>query len=174
MTNVFLQDLQLIRVRPGWYETRWKRNQDAVFYIRLSRARDQGLRFWQTTSFATITYTTVPGDCIDRVISQNGDRVLFQRLATSRPPPKVTLKSHWQIQQQQLNSRMTLRASGNSVRPHRQQAPRFPPRSVALAHPRLASRQDSARAPVAHAAPCPRSAAQGLLRSAPQQSAPDL
>ena len=78
------------------YETQWKRNQDAVFWIRLSRAQDQGLRFWQTQSFAIITYTTVPRDCIDRVTSQNGDR-----LATPRPAPKVTLKRYWQTQQQQ-------------------------------------------------------------------------
>ena len=68
-------------------------NQDAVFYSGLSRAQDRGLRFWQTISFTIITCTTVPGDCIDRVTSQNGDRVLFERLATPRPPPKVTLKS---------------------------------------------------------------------------------
>ena len=77
-------------------ETYWKRNQDAVYWIKLSRAQDQVLRFWQTTSFAIITYTTVPGDCIDRVLSQNGDRVIFERLATPRPAPKVTLKSNWQ------------------------------------------------------------------------------
>ena len=46
-------------------------------------------------SFAIITCTTVPGDYIDRVTSQNGDRVIFERLATPRPAPKVTLKSFW-------------------------------------------------------------------------------
>ena len=81
--------------------THIKRNPDAVYWIKLSRAQDQGLRFWQTKSFAIITNTTVPGDCIDRVTSQNGDRVLFERLAKPRPALKVTLKSHWQTQQQQ-------------------------------------------------------------------------
>ena len=38
----------------------------------------------------------MPRDCIDRVTSQNGDR-----LATPRPAPKVTLKRYWQTQQQQ-------------------------------------------------------------------------
>ena len=56
------------------YETYWKRNQER-YWIKLSRAQDQGLRYWQTKSFAIITYATVPGDCIDRVTSQNGDRV---------------------------------------------------------------------------------------------------
>ena len=59
------------------------------------------MRFRQTKSFAIITYTTVPRDCNDRVTSQNGDRVLFERLATPKPPSKVTSKSYWQIQQQQ-------------------------------------------------------------------------
>ena len=35
----------------------------------------------------------MPGDCIDRVISKSGDRVIFERLATPRPP-KVALKSN--------------------------------------------------------------------------------
>ena len=59
------------------------------------------MQFWQTKSFAIITFARVPGDCIDRVISQNGDRVIFERLATPRPAPKVTLKSNWHTQQQQ-------------------------------------------------------------------------
>ena len=36
-----------------------------------------------------VTYFTIPGDCIDRVTAQNGDRVLFERLATPRPAPKT-------------------------------------------------------------------------------------
>ena len=60
------------------YETKWKRNQER-----------------QKQSFAIMTYFTVPGDCIDRVTAQDGDRVLFERLATPRPAPKVTLKRIW-------------------------------------------------------------------------------
>ena len=48
-----------------------------------------------------MTYFTTPGDCIDRVTAQNGDRLLFERLATPRRAPKVTLKRNWQSQQQQ-------------------------------------------------------------------------
>ena len=48
-----------------------------------------------------MTYFTIRGDCIDRMTAQNGDRVLFERLATPRPAPKVTLKRNWQSQQQQ-------------------------------------------------------------------------
>ena len=80
------------------YVTRWKPYHDAVFWIRLSKAQDQGLEFLQTKSFATMTYATIPGDCIDCVTSQNGDRVLFERLETPRPTPEVTLRQNWQSQ----------------------------------------------------------------------------
>ena len=42
-----------------------------------------------------------PGDCIDRVTSQNGDRANFKRLETPRPAPKVTFKKNWHSHQQQ-------------------------------------------------------------------------
>ena len=48
-----------------------------------------------------MTYATILGDCIDRVTSQNGERVDFERLETPRPAPKVTLKKNWQCQRQQ-------------------------------------------------------------------------
>ena len=99
------------------HESFWTRNQDAENWIKLSRAQDQGLQFWQTKSFAIITYATVPGDCSDRVISQNGDRVIFERLATPRPAPKVTLKSNWHTQQhqQQQTQQPTLEKGVNSI-----------------------------------------------------------
>ena len=63
--------------------------------------QDQGLQFWQTKSFAIITHNLVPGDCIYRVVSEKRDRAMFERLATPRPAPKVTLRSNWLVQQQQ-------------------------------------------------------------------------
>ena len=80
------------------YETNWKRNQDAVSWVRLKEAQGQGLEFWQTISVAIMTYVTIPGDCIDRVTAQNRDRVFFESLATPRPAPEVTLKRNWQSQ----------------------------------------------------------------------------
>ena len=65
------------------YHSHWKRNQDAVYRVKLSRARDQGLQFWQTKSYAIIVHSPVSPDCIYRVISQNGDRILFERLSIS-------------------------------------------------------------------------------------------
>ena len=58
------------------YHSNWKRNQDAVYCVKLSRAQDQGFRFWQTKSRAIIVHNPVPADCIYRVISQKGDRTL--------------------------------------------------------------------------------------------------
>ena len=83
------------------YETRWKHNKDAVCWVRLSKAQDQGLQFWQTKSCAIMTHATTPGDCVHRVTCQNGDRENFEKLETPRPAPKVTLKKNWQSQQQQ-------------------------------------------------------------------------
>ena len=95
------------------YKINWKHNQDAVCWIKLSRAQDQGLQCWQTKSFA-ISHDSVPGDCTYRVISQNGDRVLFERLATPRPAPKVMLKSNWLVQQQQQQLTLKEGVSSNS------------------------------------------------------------
>ena len=69
--------------------TKWKYDQNAVYWVRLSKAQDQGLEFWQTKSFAIMIYATTLGDCVDRVTSQNGERVIFKRLETPWPVPKV-------------------------------------------------------------------------------------
>ena len=66
----------------------WKRNQDAVYWVKLSRAQDQGSQFWQTKSTAIIVHSPVPADCIYTVISENGDGILLESLLTPRPAPK--------------------------------------------------------------------------------------
>ena len=75
------------------YETRWKYNQDAENWVRLSKAQDRGLQFWQKKSIAIMAYATIPGDCIDRVIAQNGDRVIFERLATPLKRPAAAART---------------------------------------------------------------------------------
>ena len=91
----------LSKPRKVQYESKLKTNQDAVYWINLPRAQDKGLRFWQTRSHAIIVCSSVPADCIYKVISQKGERTLFERLSTPRPAPKIVLKSAWQSQQQQ-------------------------------------------------------------------------
>ena len=94
------------------YHSHWKRNQDAAYWIKLSRAQDQGLNFWQTRSHAVIVQSPVPADCM----SQNGDRILFKRLSTPRPAPKVTLTSNWQSQRQQQQRQQSIRDDVISTR----------------------------------------------------------
>ena len=86
---------------------KWKYDQNAEDWVPLSKAQDQGLEFWQTKSFAIMTCATIPGDCIDRVTSRNGVRVIFERLETPRPVLEVTLKKNWPSQQQQNSSSCT-------------------------------------------------------------------
>ena len=78
----------------------WKHVQDVVYWVKLSRVQDQGLRFWQTKSHAIIVHNPLPPDCIFNFIAKNGERTLFERLSTPRPAAKITLRSTWQVQQQ--------------------------------------------------------------------------
>ena len=75
--------------------SKWKTRQDAVYWINLARAQDKGLRFWQSRSHAVIVYSSVPADCIYKVISEKGERIWFERLLTPRPAPKIVLKITW-------------------------------------------------------------------------------
>ena len=58
------------------------------------------MQVWQTKLHAITVHDLVPAECIYKVISQNGDRILFERLSIPRPAPKVTLRSNWPSQQQ--------------------------------------------------------------------------
>ena len=53
------------------YQIRWRPEQDAVYWIHLSTAQDAGLEFWQTGFNATITYQSVPKECVnERIVRQ--------------------------------------------------------------------------------------------------------
>ena len=86
--------------RMEHYRSKWRISQDSVYWVNLARAQGEWSQFCQTRSNAIVVYSSVPSECIYKVISRNGERVLFERLATPRPPPKVVLKSSWQTQQQ--------------------------------------------------------------------------
>ena len=89
------------RPRKVLYQSRWRGNQVAVHRIKLSRTRDLGLQFRQTTSNAIIAHQSVPYQNIDRVIGDNGGRVVFQRILTPRLGPRITLRDTWAPQHQQ-------------------------------------------------------------------------
>ena len=62
---------------------------EEVHWVKLSRAQEQGLQLWQTKSHAIVAHSLVPADWIYKVICQNGDRILFERLPTPRPAPNL-------------------------------------------------------------------------------------
>ena len=76
------------------------RNGSMTMMQTIVKSAGSKMEFWQTKPFAIMTYATIPGDCIDRVTSQNGERVNFERLETPRLAPWVTLKKNWYGQQQ--------------------------------------------------------------------------
>ena len=64
----------LTRPRKVHHKTGWKHSQNAVYSIHLwESARERHTVFWQTKSHTTITNSTVPPDCIERVISPRGE-----------------------------------------------------------------------------------------------------
>ena len=81
--------------RKGQYQIHWRPAQDAVYWIRLSTAQDAGPELWQTGSDATITYQSVPKECVVKVVSESGKRKLFSRQLTPRERPKVPLRPSW-------------------------------------------------------------------------------
>ena len=79
----------------------WRNDQNAVYWVELSRAQDLRLQFGETKSNAIIVHQPVPYPCIDRVVGDHGGRIIFQRILTPGPGPKVTLRDTWIPQQQQ-------------------------------------------------------------------------
>ena len=89
------------RPRKVHHHSRWGNDQNTVYCVELSRAQDLRLQFGQTKSNAIIVHQSVPYRCIDRVVGDNGGRIIFQRILTPRPGPKVILRDTWIPQQQQ-------------------------------------------------------------------------
>ena len=84
--------------------TSWRQkklyNQDAVCWVKLSRAQEQGLRFWQTKSNAIIVHNHVLADCTVR-FSVKQDIEHFSKDSQHLDlRQEVTLEIRWQAQQQ--------------------------------------------------------------------------
>ena len=56
-------------------KSEWKRAQDVANCIHSDKAQEKDMTFWQTKSLAIIDYTTVPPDCIERVISKKSETI---------------------------------------------------------------------------------------------------
>ena len=50
--------------RKVQYKSKWKVTQDAIFWINLRKAQDEGLTFWQTRSHAVILYDSVSDEAM--------------------------------------------------------------------------------------------------------------
>ena len=99
--------------RKVHYHSKWKTTQDAVYWVNLGRAQDKG--FWKTRSNAVIVYN-VFWQTVYKVISQKGERSLFERLSPPRPALKVVLQSAWQSQQQQQQQQYTSESASSRPR----------------------------------------------------------
>ena len=106
----------LSKTRKVHCYSKWINTRDAVYWINLARAQDKGPQFWQTRSHAVNENSSVPADCIHKVISQTGERTLFERLLTPRLAPKIVFKSAWQSQQQQQQQQDTSESASCSTR----------------------------------------------------------
>ena len=79
-----------IKKRKVHYQIHWRPEQDAVYWIHLSTAQDVGLEFWQTGSNAIITYQSVPKECVVKVVSERGKRIVRKTTQTSRTTKRNT------------------------------------------------------------------------------------
>ena len=59
--------------------TRWKVHWNAVYWINLGSAQDQGLVFWQTLSDAIIFHNSAPADCLEQVVKTQTGKILYQK-----------------------------------------------------------------------------------------------
>ena len=75
---------EITKPRKVQYQIHLRLEQDAVYWIHLSKAQDAGAEFWQTIFNAITTYQSVPKECVVKVVSESGKRELFARQLTPR------------------------------------------------------------------------------------------
>ena len=63
-----------------------------------------------------IVHDPVPADCTEKVVCLPGDRILFERIPTPRPAPKIVLKNAWEVEQGKLSGNEEPTAEGNLFR----------------------------------------------------------
>ena len=69
----------------------WKRHQDAVHWVDIDLAIQEGLTFYQTRSNAIILQGILPAYCIPKVVRLKTGEVLYEKSYMSpRPPPKIS------------------------------------------------------------------------------------
>ena len=66
--------------RKAHYNTEWKRARDAVYWIHLTRIQEKQ-NILAKKNHAVIAHKKVLPDCIERMISQESETTLYQRLS---------------------------------------------------------------------------------------------
>ena len=94
-------DSDLFKSRTVHYQSKWKYSQDVVYLIHVTKTQEKTLTFCKTRSHVIIVHDSVSADCIEKMVSENGETILQQRLSTSRSAPRIILKSVWNSQHQQ-------------------------------------------------------------------------
>ena len=78
------------RSRKVHFYSKYKPHQHVVYWTHQVREQEKGLEFWQTRSHVIILYDSA--DCIEKVVSLQGEKTLNQRVSTPRPAPKIVHK----------------------------------------------------------------------------------
>ena len=90
-----------------------EKHQDAVYWVDINLAIEQGLKFHQTRSNAIILQETLPAYCIPKVVRMETGEVIYEKEYMSpRPPPKISLKHKWKIE---LGSEHAQRSEGGQL-----------------------------------------------------------
>ena len=103
--------------RAQYLHSAWKKHQDAVFWVDIDLAIQEGLTFYQTRSNAIILQGTFPAYCIPK--SCETGEVLYEKSYMSpRPPPKISLRHDhdWTRGKVQLGSTVDQQPEGKVVR----------------------------------------------------------
>ena len=88
-------DLSVPR-RAQYLHKAWNRHQNAVCWVDINLAIENGLKFYQTRSNAVILQETLPAYCIPNVVRMETGEVTNEKVYMSpRLPPKISLKHEW-------------------------------------------------------------------------------
>ena len=91
----------------------WKRHQDAVYWVDINLAIENGLKFYQTRSNAIILHEILPDYCIPKVVRMETGEVIYEKVYMSpRPSPKISSKHD---RKRELGSEDAQRSEGQVV-----------------------------------------------------------
>ena len=102
--------------RAQYLHKAWKTHQDAVFWVDINLAIENGLKSYQTRSNAMILQETLPACCIPKAVRMETEEIIYEKVYESpRPPPKISLKHDWM---KELGSEVARQAEGSTNQPN--------------------------------------------------------